>query len=220
MRTPHAASIGGFIFDWGGVIIDEPSRQLQEYCATFLQCNVEQGCNAIEQILPQYQQNQISEQTMWQQVCQMANGNQEQLIQTQQFSLWSQAVRSVFTFRHGVLEAIYLLRQKGYALGFLSNTEPAAAQFFHERKMEELFDYCVLSCEVGMSKPNLAIYELVLAGMNAHRCHQPNTLPLHPSQVVMLDDRIENIQGALQVGMQAYHVQNATQFEQYLQSFL
>lgn len=61
--------------------------------------------------------------------------------------------------------------------------------------VHELFDHVVDSCEVGMRKPEPAIYRLAAAraGVSVGEC-------------LFLDDHLGNVQGALDVGMQALHV--------------
>jgi putative hydrolase of the HAD superfamily len=189
MTNPGRLPIRGIGFDWGGVIIDEPSADLQRYCSLRLQLPVESGSSAIWRHLPQYQTGAITERELWQRVCDECQQSHAVIPDA---SLWSAALRAVFRFRPEVMDAISGLRKNGYKTGFLSNTEPEAAAYFYERQLDALFDARVLSCEVGVSKPDEQIY-LMLA----------NRLQLLPSQILFLDDRSENIDGARNAGMAA-----------------
>jgi putative hydrolase of the HAD superfamily len=189
MERSEMQRIRGIAFDWGGVIIEEPSAELQRYCSRRLGVSVAAGSRAIRKVLPQYQTGRIPERALWQKVCDVCGQSHTVIPQA---SLWSEALRAVFQFRPEVMDAISTLRSNGYRTGFLSNTEPEAAAFFYERRMDALFDAQVLSCEVGDAKPDKQIY-LLLA----------NRLHLLPGHILFLDDRRENIDGALEAGMAA-----------------
>ena len=184
--------VKGVVFDWGGVIIDEPGHALQVYCSQKLGLPLNRGSAAIRRYLPMYQEGRVSERRLWEMVC--ADCRQQTAV-IPGSSLWGEALRAVFRFRSEVLLAIEQLAEKGFKVGFLSNTEPEAAAYFHERKMDALFSASVLSCEVGISKPNPDIYLLVAEQM-----------AILPAALLMLDDRQENIDGARQAGMQALRV--------------
>lgn len=198
-------NIQGVVFDWGGVIIDEPSSDLQNYCSTKLGIDPEKGGAAIWQFLHLYQEKKLSERQMWEKVCDACGKSRDGIPVS---SLWSEALRAVFTFRDEVVNAIFALRQSGYKTGFLSNTEPEAAAFFHERKMGDWFDGAVLSCEVGISKPHMKIYHLMGESMQ---------LPLE--RLLFIDDRQENIDGARAAGMHAVRVAEAKDVLAALHSF-
>lgn len=206
MEGAEMQRIRGIAFDWGGVIIEEPSAGLQRYCCRRLGISVEAGSRAIREILPQYQNGRIPERALWQMVCD-ACGQSHSVIP--QASLWSEALREVFQFRPEVMDAISTLRSNGYRTGFLSNTEPEAAAFFYERRMDALFDAQVLSCEVGVSKPGRQIY-LLLA----------NRLQLLPGHILFLDDRKENVDGAVEAGMAAVLVDTTEAVLEALAPFL
>ncbi|MBN2526791.1 MAG: HAD family phosphatase [Deltaproteobacteria bacterium] len=182
-------SVRGVVFDWGGVIIDEPSTALQAYCSKQLGIPTATGSASIGKHLPLYQQGIFSERQLWETVCDECGQSTGVILE---HSLWAQALRAVFRFRKEVLAVISRLKANGYKTGFLSNTEPEAAIYFHERQMDQLFDASVLSCEAGLAKPDAAIYQLLI-----------ESIQLPPSALLFLDDRQENIDGARHVGMQA-----------------
>ena len=61
---------------------------------------------------------------------------------------------------------------------------------FTSQELDALFDVVVLSNEVGMAKPYPEIYELTAARIG-----------LVPSECVMIDDSVENIEGAVRTSM-------------------
>ncbi|MCG3150174.1 MAG: Alpha-D-glucose 1-phosphate phosphatase YihX [Verrucomicrobiae bacterium] len=83
----------------------------------------------------------------------------------------------------------------------LSNTNVIHADFFLERyPWINEFDAVILSHEVGLLKPDAAIYKLAVqrTGLPAERC-------------VFIDDLTANVQGAQAAGLQAIHHQNPVQ---------
>ena len=79
-----------------------------------------------------------------------------------------------------------------YKIGMLSNVGAESFEkFFDKNEQKELFDQVVLSYDVGMAKPDLAIFELT-----AQR------LGVEPSECVMIDDTPLNVEAANNAGMQ------------------
>lgn len=92
------------------------------------------------------------------------------------------------------------LRQHGIFVGLLSNMPPAWDE--HWRRMVDVatFDDVVLSAEVGLRKPQPAIFELAAA-----RCGQS------PACCVLVDDLAGNCAAAEQAGWRAVHFRTAAQ---------
>jgi len=92
------------------------------------------------------------------------------------------------------VEWLKSLHKEGkYKLGFLSNVGAGRMNdFFDEKQQRELFDQVVLSYEVGMVKPEVAIYDLMA-----------KMLGLKNEECVMIDDQAVNIDAARNSGMQA-----------------
>jgi putative hydrolase of the HAD superfamily len=69
--------------------------------------------------------------------------------------------------------------------------------------MRSQFHHAYYSNEVGLRKPDRAIYDLVIQQQQ-----------LDPSTSLFIDDKLENIQGAIPTGLQTYHlVDRAKLFE-------
>lgn len=82
-------------------------------------------------------------------------------------------------------------RRAGGRTAFLSNSGPEVMARVRLRwPLERLFDAVIISCEVGLSKPDPRIYELCL-----------DRLGLPAPQVLFVDDRADNIEGAARVGL-------------------
>jgi putative hydrolase of the HAD superfamily len=82
-------------------------------------------------------------------------------------------------------------RAAGGRLGLLSNSGPEVmARVRADRRLEARFDTVVISCEVGLAKPDPRIFRLCL-----------DRLGLPAEAVLFVDDRADNLAGAERVGL-------------------
>jgi len=90
----------------------------------------------------------------------------------------------------------------GYSTGLLSNAWDDIRSVFQQRYPPVLgvFDVTVFSAEVGLAKPDPAIYQLILG-----------RLQVEPEEAVFIDDVLENVEGARRVGMKAVRFQSTDQ---------
>ena len=90
-----------------------------------------------------------------------------------------------------VIERIRSLREAGYRIGLVTNNvKEASSQWRELVPVHELFDVIVDSSEVGMRKPNPAIF-----------LHALEQLGVEPSHAVFLDDAPGNVAGAKAAGL-------------------
>ncbi len=93
----------------------------------------------------------------------------------------------------GRLTEIIRSLRPAYKTGLLSNAWPDVRHLLEGNwKLADAFDVIVLSCEVGIVKPDPRIYQLAL-----------DELKLTAGEVVFIDDFQRNIEGARRAGMQA-----------------
>lgn len=82
-------------------------------------------------------------------------------------------------------------RRDGGRTAFLSNSGPEVmARLRGDRPLDTYFDAVIISCEVGLSKPDPRIYQLCL-----DRIGRP------ARETLFVDDRADNIEGAVRVGL-------------------
>lgn len=118
-------------------------------------------------------------------------------------------IRGVHQRNEKLLEFAESLRPK-YKLGMLSNIGPGAMDsFFSPRERDELFDAVILSGDVGVVKPNPAIYELMA-----------EQLSVSTRECVMIDDIEDNCAGADAAGMRAIHYRSNPQVKRDLAELL
>ena len=105
-----------------------------------------------------------------------------------------QAMLGEATVNHQIVERIRSLRAEGYRLGLITNNvREGSAAWRALVPVDELFDVVVDSSEVGMRKPNPAIFHHTLELLGG----------VPPSEAVFLDDAPGNVAGAERAGLRA-----------------
>lgn len=98
------------------------------------------------------------------------------------------------TLHEPIIERVRSLRTEGYRTGLITNNvREGSATWRAMLPLDELFEVVVDSCEVGMRKPNAAIFHHTLELLGA----------LPPHQAVFLDDSPGNVAGAQRAGLHA-----------------
>ena len=101
----------------------------------------------------------------------------------------------------GVLELLQRL-EGGYKLAVLSNAPAGLSGWLADWQMLDLFDDVVCSGEVGLAKPDPAIFRLAL-----------ERLSVEPGEAVFIDDTLGHVEAARSLGMQAIHFTTADALE-------
>lgn len=92
-------------------------------------------------------------------------------------------------YNDNILDLVKDLKNKGYKVYVLSNTSNETFANF-KADLEALFDGLVLSYKIHEIKPNKPIYEYLLKTYN-----------LNPNECLFLDDRLDNIKTANELGI-------------------
>lgn len=102
---------------------------------------------------------------------------------------------------HGVLDLAKDLKKTGYQIAILSNDSLELAEKRRQKfGFDDLFQEIILSCKLGMVKPEPEIYQFAL-----------KRLDIFPNQSILIDDRLENVRGAGRVGIHTILFQNIEQ---------
>ncbi len=182
----ESAAARGAVFDWGGVLIEDPAPGLAAYCAERLGVTPEEFAAAFEKLGRAFQKGEVAEDEFWDRVSSALKVSKPEMP-----SLWGDAFREVYRPREEMFALVSSLRERGLKTALLSNTEAPAMDYFLQRGYG-MFDVLVFSCAEGTRKPERRIYEIVL-----------ERLELAPGEVVFVDDREEYADGARAAGMKA-----------------
>lgn len=108
-------------------------------------------------------------------------------------------------------ELVHGLRTAGYPVGLISNIIAPTANDIRAHGGYDLFDFCILSYEVGYAKPDAEIYQLALAKLPG----------IAPADVLFVDDQPKCVEAATKLGLQTLLADSPTevvaQLEQLLQ---
>jgi glucose-1-phosphatase len=108
-----------------------------------------------------------------------------------------------------LIDYIRSLRSR-YKTGLLSNAWDELRLLLQTRyKIMDAFDDVVISAEVGAAKPDHRIYEIALG-----------RLKVKPEETVFVDDFLENIESARQLGMHTVHFRSSVQAKAELEALL
>jgi epoxide hydrolase-like predicted phosphatase len=194
--------IKSIVFDWGGVLIEEPSPEIFAFCAKALHISTKKFLQIYEKYKQDFQRGTISEAMLWSHLCREAG-----IQRPPSLPLWGTAFRQAYREKTEIFNLASLLQKNGYRIGFLSNTEYPGMEFFLERHYP-MFDVTVFSCAEGTRKPEEKIFQILL-----QRLH------VEPRETVFIDDTEEYIIGAEQVGIKTVLFKNTRQLRKALASF-
>jgi putative hydrolase of the HAD superfamily len=101
------------------------------------------------------------------------------------------------SLNEGVVDLIRRLRGR-YTLAVLSNAPPSLAGWLADWGILDLFDAVIGSGDVGLAKPDPAIYRLTL-----------DRLGVAPHEAVFIDDHLPNVAAARALGIHGIHFTTA-----------
>lgn len=107
-----------------------------------------------------------------------------------------------FTIFDDALATLCALKGRGYKLGIISNTWPSIERVLRASGLYGLFDAVTFSCHLGVRKPNPQLYVDALSRIN-----------LLANQTVLVDDRVMNLDGAAEHGIQGALITTRPDYE-------
>jgi epoxide hydrolase-like predicted phosphatase len=109
---------------------------------------------------------------------------------------------------HDLIAVIRSLRPR-FKTGLISNAWDGLRPYMEREKFADAFDALIISAEVGVMKPDAAIFQ-----------HALGQLGVKPKEAVFIDDISENIAGCEAVGMYGIHFKSLEQAQKDLQKLL
>ncbi len=104
--------------------------------------------------------------------------------------LYFKSYKKVHRRNNGLFKIIKKLKKQRFKVGVLSDQWALSNEPVIPKKDRKLFDQVVISCEVGMRKPNPKIYKLIL-----------NRLKVKPSEAIFIDNQPWNLIPANKMGL-------------------
>jgi putative hydrolase of the HAD superfamily len=119
--------------------------------------------------------------------------------------LWVADFRSWLSVNPAVVEVLADLRAGGTRLALLSNAGRDYGSYFRHGPLGDFFDGCYVSGELGLLKPDAAIYRHVL-----------DDLSVRPADAVFIDNKALNVAGAEAIGITGHVFTSAAALRSFL----
>lgn len=178
------------ILDFGEVLTNPQPQNIVERMAALARMPLDQFVTRYWQHRPAYDGG-IPAAEFWRRVLDGKDGLPASVVA----DLIEEDALSWRDYRTDVWDIAAAFRARGNRTAILSNgVAEIMSRVRADRALETWFDAVIVSCEVGVSKPNPAIYRTCL-----------DRLGVPAESALFVDDRPENLRGAESVGLQTYH---------------
>lgn len=189
--------IKAVIFDVGGVLLTHQKNFLYRDMMKFFGMVEKEFLDVYYPTTADFMKGLISEEEFWKRF-QKAAGTSKVMPKETMYKLHS---RTGWDYNHQLIHFAKSLKDKHLKIAILSNVVQPIVDFMKGEKFYEHFDEVVLSCEVGMKKPDKEIY-----------LHTLKLLQVKPSEAVFIDDMERNVKVAEEVGMKGIVFKRGEQF--------
>ena len=184
------------IFDWGGVLmhtLDDRKRRMWESQLGLPAGGVDQAVFGSDA----WHQAQLGEGTAggyWQAIGESLN------LTTDALSSFRRDFWAGDRLDRQLLQRIHRWKTAGYQIALLSNHTFELEALIDEHQLRSLFDLIVISAHEGIAKPASRIFWRAL-----------NQMGINPADALFIDDFLENVSGAKNVGLHAIQFEHPNQ---------
>lgn len=198
-------NIKAVIFDMGGVFIQTMDKGPRTRLAEQLSMNYEELSQLVFQspTARQATVGLIDEKNHWKFLAEYLNLNPEEM-ETFWGDFWGG------DFLDNDLYSFAISLKEKYTLGLLSNAWSGARDLLTRKfGFLDIFDVSIFSAEIKMAKPDPKFYYWIL-----------DKLELKPQESIFVDDFIENITAAKEIGLRTVHFENTVDAIEEINSIL
>jgi putative hydrolase of the HAD superfamily len=191
----HATEIKTVVFDCGGVIVDVDQSQLINFVSNTFTIHPKEAMGILQN-LKLCLINGGDEKEFW---TTYASGRAKKL-SNKWFALWEQAKLKAVKEIPNSIKVVQALQRMGYQTAMLSNAWEYQAVTIRKLGYFDFFYPVLLSYEIGIEKPDLKAYTILLRELN-----------LAPDECLFIDDRAENVEAARSLGIDSIQFINVPQ---------
>jgi len=170
-------------FDWSGVVADDSGDDFIESSLREIGSTDTQILEIIKNEFSQFMLGQISENEYWDKVKNNYGLNVGDS-RVGYFNDW-QGLRP----NYHIIELVHGLKSSGFKIGLISNIIKPVREIIKRDGYYDIFDEVILSCEVGLLKPQKEIYQLALHRIDAVA-----------QESIFIDDKQPNLDTAKSMG--------------------
>ena len=203
-RPDGSAAINAVILDYGLVLVSSPTAAEFGRMAEMFNQSVESFYELWESSRGPYDRGDFSAEEYWLKLAAQTNTaldpKQIEILREIEVEIWAHPVP-------GMLDWLGQLHAAGIKTGLLSNMPWDLANYVRANfEWLEKFSFKALSAEVGMIKPDAAIYEHTLRGLG-----------VSAEEALFIDDREPNVRAARALGMRAIQFRSIEQLKRELE---
>lgn len=192
------------VFDYGEVISVTPTEADRAQLAELAGGDVSAFWTAYWRHRDALDQGTVSVKEYWREIGQELG---ESWGAAKVHRLWLADFRSWLTVDHDTLDVLIDLQQGGTRTALLSNAGRDFASYYRHGMLGDLFEQVFVSGELGTIKPAPQIFQTVLT-----------ELAITPGEMVFIDNREVNVQGARALGITGHIFTTAANLRAYLAS--
>lgn len=176
------------VFDFGGVMTGKPNREavVNFICETFDFSEAEFDRVNLEKRTAA--KKGVSDEQFWLSYAQSKGIN----LPCHWVESFQAAIKEAIGINPNMYALVAELQEQEIPVALLSNIDERLARLIRQLNLYEPFQPCLLSCEIGVEKPDVKAYEILI-----------NQLGLAAQDVIFIDDKPENIESAKKVGLDA-----------------
>ncbi len=201
VTTLLTAAPQAVVFDFGGVMNGEPDREM---IAQFLRESFQLSEADFEKINQEKRKavrDGKTDQEFW-----LGYAKQQQI---ELPSNWADTFRSVLKAsiraRDEMYQLVDELKEKQLQIALFSNIDHRLAKIIRDFGLYEAFNPCILSCEIGVEKPNVKAYKILVERLN-----------IPPTDIIFIDNKLENVEKAKEIGIDGILFESHEQIRQEL----
>jgi len=181
--------IKAVIFDVGGVFFYTMDAQFERVFTKYFRINHLNYKKTMALLVPKIVKGEISEDVFWQEFRKITGTE----ILLPEESLWVEPFKKYHKQKKGTWQILKELKENGMNICVLSDTIKPHYKINLESGFYNNFDEKVISCEVGLKKPDPEIYKLAL-----------KKLRLRPREVIFIDNQRKNIIASRKLGIKSF----------------
>ncbi|MDP3992319.1 MAG: HAD family phosphatase [Nanoarchaeota archaeon] len=189
MKQEKGGRIKALIFDVGGVLrLGHPSfnhPNVHSFVARELKTNLDQYLDSIDTPYAKSIEGKISEEKALRIMARNLKTTPKKLRK-----LYLKTYKKYYTLNKELLEFAFKKKKQGYKIAILSDQWYLSKKALFSRDFYDKFDAVIISCDVGLRKPNPKIYRLTL-----------KKLKVKPKESVFIDNQKWNLVPARKLGM-------------------
>jgi putative hydrolase of the HAD superfamily len=196
-----AAEPRAVVFDYGGVLAFSDRRIVDQFvCESLNLTTHELKCSAAQERRKAIKKG-VPQSDFWQEYAK-ARGI---VLSDDWKKTFNQILEGSLGINFEMFNLIDELKRREIVVGLLSNIGKVSAHTINQFGYYSSFDHCLLSCEMGVEKPNPRAYQILV-----------EKIGIPPSDIVFFDDLPRNIDAAKKVGLDAVLFESAEQVREVL----